>query len=155
MTAVTDRGAISAPASERQHLAKLGRLLEQDGEAAARLMGPDGELLPLPESARTLMCRVVHLLAEGRAVAIVALEQELTTQEAADLLNVSRPYLVRLLDRGDIPSTRTGTHRRVRFEDLMAYKRRRDAERRAGLRELTQLSQALGNYGPPRAAEDR
>ena len=71
---------------------------------------------------------------------------ELTTQEAADLLNVSRQYLVRLLEDGAMPFTKTGTHRRIRFGDLMAYKRARDATRRQGLKRLTRLSEELGLY---------
>jgi excisionase family DNA binding protein len=62
------------------------------------------------------------------------------------MLNISRPYLIKLLEQGDIPFTKTGTHRRVRFSDLMEYKKYRDSERRKGLAELTQLSQELGLY---------
>lgn len=66
---------------------------------------------------------------------------ELTTQEAVDFLNVSRPFLVELLESGQLPHHKVGTHRRVRFSDLMTYKRRRDAESEAALRELSALSQ--------------
>jgi excisionase family DNA binding protein len=89
---------------------------------------------------------VVHELAQGEAVTVVPVNKELTTQEAADILNVSRPYLVKLLEEGEIPFVKTGTHRRVRFIDLMAHKRRRDAERRRGLARLTQMSQEMGLY---------
>jgi len=71
---------------------------------------------------------------------------ELTTQEAADLLNVSRPFLIGLLEDGQLSHHNVGTHRRVRFADLMTYKRRRDAESEEALRELTALSQEMKLY---------
>jgi excisionase family DNA binding protein len=70
----------------------------------------------------------------------------LTTQQAADFLNVSRPYFIRLLEQGAIPHTKTGSHRRVRLDDVLAYKRQRDAERRRALDDLVALSQEMGLY---------
>lgn len=70
----------------------------------------------------------------------------MTTQQAADLLNVSRQYLVRLLEEGRIPFTRTGKHRRLRIEDVLAFKEHRDRERCAGLDELARMSEEVGGY---------
>jgi excisionase family DNA binding protein len=71
---------------------------------------------------------------------------ELTTQQAADILNVSHQYLIRLLDEGAVPSTQTGADRRIRVDDLLRYKQQRDRERAEALDELTQLSQEMGGY---------
>ncbi|MGH2588506.1 MAG: excisionase family DNA-binding protein [Dehalococcoidia bacterium] len=149
MTTVRNGVPVAAAEGELARLSELDELLEHDPGRLPRLVGADGGEMELPASVTSLLRRVVKLLADGHAVAVEPLERELTTQQAAEILNVSRPYLVRLLDRGDIPWTRTGTHRRVRLRDLLLYKQNRDAERRVALRELTRLSDELGLYGRP------
>ena len=79
-------------------------------------------------------------------MSIVPIHEELTTQEAADILNVSRQYLVELLDAQTIPHIKVGTHHRIRFADLVNYKNDRDAKRREGLSRMTKKSQQLGLY---------
>jgi excisionase family DNA binding protein len=111
-----------------------------------RLTGPEGEELCLPASVYTLLARVVHELARGNAVRVVPVSAELTTQQAADLLNVSRPFLVKLLESGEIPFHHVGTHRRVRFDDVMAYRHRRSRARRAALAEMAREAQEMGLY---------
>jgi excisionase family DNA binding protein len=93
-----------------------------------------------------LLERAAELLAEGTSVSVVPVEEELTTQQAADLLNVSRQYVVKLLDNEELPCSMVGTHRRVRLKDVLAYKQLRDRKRREQLKELTQLSEELGGY---------
>ena len=141
-----ERGAMVASDHERGALKEIDRVLAQESASEPRLIGPNGEQVELPESAYSVLRQVIHALAEGQAVAVVPIDRELTTQQAADLLNVSRPYLVRLLDEGKIPFTRTGTHRRLRFEDVVAYKRKRDAKRLEALDRLVQMDQDMGFY---------
>jgi excisionase family DNA binding protein len=147
---------VSAPPEQQPEIQKLSAALDAvaDGIAKTRkrrgprcqLVGPDGEAIPLPESVFYLLARVAEVLAKGDAITIVPIGKELTTQQAADLLNVSRQYLVRLLDEGRIPYTRTGKHRRLRIEDVLAFKEKRDHERQEALADLTSLSEELGGY---------
>lgn len=91
-----------------------------------------------PALAASLL-EVLRLVSSGRGFRMIPVGSELTTQQAADLLNVSRPFLVKLLEGGDIPFTKTGRHRRVRAEDLFAYKEKRDAARSDALGELARV----------------
>lgn len=98
----------------------------------------------LPVSVLRLLVDVLTEIGEGNAVSLMPIHAELTTQEAADVLNVSRPFLVQLLERGDIPFHKTGTHRRVRYRDVIDYKTRIDSERAKALDALAEQAQALG-----------
>jgi excisionase family DNA binding protein len=98
----------------------------------------------LPTSALRLLVDILGELADGNAVQVVPVHAELTTQEAADLLNVSRPHLVKLLEGGALPFHRTGKHRRIRFADLMAFKDQRDRDSEEALDELARQAQDLG-----------
>ncbi|NWD22289.1 helix-turn-helix domain-containing protein [Pseudomonas yamanorum] len=100
--------------------------------------------LVLPTSALRLLVDILGELAIGNAVKVVPVHAELTSQEAADLLNVSRPHLVKMLEEGAIPFTKTGRHRRIRFSDLMAFKQRREDESQEAMDALAQQAQELG-----------
>jgi excisionase family DNA binding protein len=98
----------------------------------------------LPTTALRLLIDILAEVAEGNAVKIVPIHAELTTQEAADMLNVSRPYLVKLLEEGGIPFHKTGKHRRIKFADLMGYKAEQTLKSEAALQALAHQAQTLG-----------
>lgn len=105
--------------------------------------GPD-VVVTVPREAFELFLEILGQMANGNAVTIVPVHAELTTQEAANMLNVSRPHLVELLETGRIGFRRVGTHRRIRVADLLAYQQTDQAERKATLDELSQEAQKLG-----------
>jgi excisionase family DNA binding protein len=105
---------------------------------------PKHETITLPAPAVAMLVHILEEMARGNAVTLIPVHAELTTQEAADVLNISRPSLLELLKQRKIHHRKVGTHRRVRFDDLMAYKRSVDAARRATLEELVAYDQELG-----------
>ncbi|MEZ4330082.1 MAG: helix-turn-helix domain-containing protein [Polyangiales bacterium] len=147
---------VAAPPEQQAQVVALSRAFEgmvlpsTQAAPACRLVGPQGESVAIPDAVFHVLARVVEVLARGDSVAVVPMGRELTTQQAADLLNVSRQYLVRLLDEGRIACRKTGKHRRLRVEDVLAFKTQRDKDRRAGLRELSQLTQDFGGYDAER-----
>jgi excisionase family DNA binding protein len=110
------------------------------------LIGPDGRKFQLPEPLFRILLQAIPILLTGDRVQIAPVQKELTTQEAADLLNVSRPYLVRLLNDGKIAFHRVGTHRRVKFGDVMRYKAAQFEARKKELQNIIELSEELDLY---------
>jgi len=134
---------VFAPESDTQAIHRLEVMLEQ---THPKLVGMNGEEILLPDSIYQALRQVIHMMAAGQVISLVPYEHYLSSQEAADLLNVSRPYLYTLLEQGEIPYIKVGTHRRIQFEDLIQYKQQRDGQRRQALSELATFSQELGFY---------
>jgi excisionase family DNA binding protein len=144
-SAVLDR-PVFAPAAEQPALRELELALEQRGAVPPVLLGADRQPRELPDTLIPLLARVVRELVRGNAVTIVPVHAELTTFEAAELLNVSRPYLVRLLDQGKIPYRKVGTHRRILAADLLKFKEGYRAKQRRALAEMAREAQEMGLY---------
>lgn len=104
----------------------------------------DQTMVTLPASAVRMLVSILEEMARGNAVTLIPVHAELTTQQAADMLNISRPSLIQLLEENKIVHRRVGTHRRVSFESLMKYKRQQELARRKALAELAAYDQELG-----------
>lgn len=130
-------------AREAEHA--LAALSVNGGAITLRLADAERERdVRLPIGAVHLLLEILSAMADGRGVTVVPEDAELTTAQAADILNVSRPYLIGLLDRGAIRHRRVGTHRRVRLADLLAYERHAAQERERALDELVAQAQEHG-----------
>lgn len=139
---------IQTPPSEVASLASLSRSLAGVlSEGPPMFSVPPGHMqITVPNFLVMPLLQMIELLIRGETLHVVTEDALLTTQQAADLLGVSRQHLVRVLDAGQLPFSRTGTHRRVRAADVLELKRRRDRTRQA-LDNLSQLSQEVGGYG--------
>jgi excisionase family DNA binding protein len=151
-TLVFDPSEPVAPSAADSQVARdsarrlLPVLAKANGTVQLRIGDADSasEPVTIPTAAFRLLVTILAEMASGNAVRLIPHHAELTTQEAAELLNVSRPYVVRLLDEGRMPSHRVGTHRRVLFKDVMTYKEEHRRARNAALDRLSALDQELG-----------
>lgn len=123
-------------------VADRASIKKQSGKTRLILRKGTAEI-PLPPQAVEVITKVLEQMAKGKEVTVTSKPDEMTTQQAADFLRVSRPFIVGLLEKGKIPFHKTGTHRRIRFDDLQAYKEKIDAQRLATLEELTKQAQEL------------
>ncbi|MDH4120541.1 MAG: helix-turn-helix domain-containing protein [Deltaproteobacteria bacterium] len=131
-----------AKISSRKLSAFAGK--SEDREIQILPQGPQKETITLPAPVFRMLMDILTQMSMGNAVAIIPHHAELTTQQAADFLQVSRPYLVGVLDKKEIPFRKVGTHRRVLFQDLVEYQTKKSDSRKKALDELTQMSQQLG-----------
>lgn len=122
-------------------LTKLLQDLPDDHRATIKMGGQD---LIVPRYAVELLRDTLAGISAGKVINIVPMAKELTTQQAADFLNVSRPYLIGLLEQGAINYTQVGTHRRIRFDDLLVYRQKMVNKSKSAMDDLMKLSQELG-----------
>lgn len=135
----TEQDAALARTSSRLLAACIGH------GATARLRVIDGQdEIEVPVAALRMLVDILANMAEGNAISLVPIHAELTTQQAADFLGVSRPHLVGLVDKGEIPHHKVGTHRRIFFRDLLAYRKERMGQSKAALDALAEQAQKLG-----------
>ncbi len=128
-------------------LAAFERVLEPLGRGhSARLVGPDGDAIELPEGIHELLVSIVENLKAGNGITVIPMHAELTTVEAAVLLNVSRPFLIKQLEAGALPYHMVGTHRRLRLADVLAYRDRMDGQAEEALAAMTAEAEDLGLY---------
>ncbi len=139
------------PSDQDAMLAKTARLalersepLDKTLRVQINLVGQEATTLDLPPVVTRLLMDVLRETAAGKAVSLVAVDAEITTQQAAAILNVSRPFVVGMIDKGLLPARMVGNQRRIPLSDVLAYKAENRAERRKALEELAALDQQLG-----------
>jgi excisionase family DNA binding protein len=145
---------ISIPESQEAQIRDLRQAIQS---GSAKLVGPDGRQIAIPQPVHDLLLVILRNLQSGNAISIVPEHQQLTTQRAANILGVSRPFLVGLVEAGEIPFHMVGRHRRIYLRDLLDYKRRRDAARHEAVRNMARTEMEAGTYDTivlPDGAED-
>lgn len=153
MSAEAAHPTIFQPPADLEELLDLSRFLESHTEPAV-LLGPDGQQTPLPLELYEVLTRVVNSMQEGKAITVAPVGQKLTTQQAADLLGISRPTLIKFLDQGVLPYERLANsrHRRIRLNDLIAFEKEQRRRRRETLDGLTRDAVEGGIYDHPAEA---
>jgi len=137
------RTPLGIPAGEQEQILELYQRMQR---SRAKLVGPDGRAQDLPVSLYQFLVKLIAELVQGKSVAIIQNDLQLTTVEAARMLGVSRQFLIKLLERREIPHHMVGTHRRIYAQDVIAYKARRDRKRRQILDELARAEAEEGLY---------
>ena len=141
---ISEAQQVTIPESEATQIEELHKLLRG---GRATLTSPNGlHQLELPDPLYRLLLRILGDVLEGKPIMYVRDKQELTTQQAADLLGMSRQFLVGLLEKGEIPYYRVGTHRRLTFKDVMMYRKQRDQRRHQSINQMAQQAVEAGVY---------
>lgn len=142
---IKGEAAAEIPISAREQREIIG-IYEKLREAEAKLIGPEGKTEILPNNLYSFLLRLLADLRAGHSVTILQSRHELTTVEASKILGMSRQFLIKLLEKGEIPFHFVGTHRRIYVRDVMTYKLKRDLVRRETLDELAKREISKGDY---------
>lgn len=145
---------ISTPQTQEGQIRDLRRLIQQGG---VKLAGRDGSQIAIPEPVHDLLLMILKNLQALKAISVVSEHQQLATQRAANILGVSRPFLVRLLENGEITFHMVGSHRRIYLRDLLGYKHRRDEARHEAINDMARAEMEAGTHDKvilPEGAED-
>lgn len=149
-TNALERRSFAPPTHHEAEIAELAHFLKtsRDNQELHRsyLQAPSGDRQEIPSEIFELLTYIVDALSEGKGVTVMPTHAQLTTQQAADHLGMSRPTLVKLLEQGEIPFTKVGRHRRVTLNDLIDYEERSQQARQDTLRELTKEATSAGTY---------
>lgn len=124
-------------------LRKASQKINQRGKSIGITLEYNHESLRLPSKAISLLSAIISNMAAGKSMALILSDTTVGTQEAADYLEASRPYVVRLLEKGEIPFSKVGTHRRIKVSDLVAYQKKMKTTRRKQLNFLAKQAQEL------------
>ncbi len=131
------------PVFENEKVAELKRILQLE---TAALVGPGGERIEPPPEIHRVLTKIVRYVSQGKRVTVFPDQEQITTQQAANILGMSRPHLIKLLDSKLIPFHKSGTHRRLYLRDVLAFDRKRSIERHAGLNQLAKETFEAGLY---------
>lgn len=143
--------------SSKEH-ANIRALRQLVQEGSVKIVGAKGRRAQLPSAVAGLLDEILKNMQAGKAVSIVPEHQQLTTQRAANILGISRPFMVKLLEEGELTFHMVGSHRRVYLKDLLAYKKRRDEERHDSINRMARMELEAGTYDKvvlPEGAEER
>ncbi|HEX6805249.1 MAG TPA: helix-turn-helix domain-containing protein [Terriglobales bacterium] len=143
MVRSSEAPSVDIPPREQKEIVDIYAKLR---EAEAKLIGPEGKTEILPNNLYSFLLRLLADLRAGHSVTILQNRHELTTVEASKILGMSRQFLITLLEKGEIPFHLVGTHRRLYVRDVLAYKAKRDSERRTTLNDLAKQEFAKGDY---------
>lgn len=131
---------------EIQTIEQLKNLIANTEHNQFQLTTSEGDLISIPQTLTEVFRTVINIMAQGKGISLIPIAKEVTTVQAAEILNVSQPYLISLISNGEIHSHEVETEKKIFLKDLLEYKKVRDAKRKEGLQKLTNLSQELGLY---------
>lgn len=148
MAHLKDTNGTDTAATAREALRRLNHVLDGDPQQDVVEVAVERseETIRLPRDVAVVLREILVNSAAGKSVGVIPTHAELTTQQAADLLNVSRPHVIKLMNDGVLPGHKVGTHRRIYASDVRSYKHQRDIDGRIAADDLTALTEEMGLY---------